>query len=99
MKYSGIRIIGLLFVSALFLQSCAADLRTVSIKKEGITDANTQKGKDLLESVWLKQGFDKMEEHDVYSFKGVDDWQGMLGRMGKLWPDLNTQLEFKYKTA
>jgi hypothetical protein len=45
-----------------------ADLRTKSIKKEGITIENTNKGKAILARAWKKQGFDKIKDHQVYSF-------------------------------
>ncbi len=92
-----IKISGLLVFSFLFLQSCMADLRTKSIKKEGITIENTKKGKAILERSWKAQGFDKIKNHQVYSFTGKDTWKGMLGRVGKVWPDRKSEMSFKYQ--
>ncbi|MFK7772505.1 MAG: hypothetical protein AB8F94_10205 [Saprospiraceae bacterium] len=92
-----IKISGLLIFSFLFLQSCMADLRTKSIKKEGITIENTKKGKAILERSWKAQGFDKMKNHQVYSFNGKDTWKGMLGRVGKVWPNRKSEMSFKYQ--
>jgi hypothetical protein len=99
MKNQIIKISGLLIFSFLFLQSCMADLRTKVIKKEGITIENTKKGKAILDRAWKAQGFDKIENHQVYSFKGKDTWKGMLGRMGKVWPDRKTEMNFKYEVG
>lgn len=86
----------LLILTGLFLQSCIADIRTATIKKEGITPDNEKKGKAILDQVWERQGMEAFTAHSVYSYKGQDTWQGMLGKMGKLWADNQTQLEFKY---
>ena len=94
-----IKISGLLIFSFLFLQSCMADLRTKSIKKEGITIENTKKGKAILERSWKAQGFDKIKNHQVYSFNGKDTWKGMLGRVGKVWPNRKTEMKFKYEVG
>ena len=60
-----------------------ADLRTKVIKKEGITIENTNKGKAILDRAWKAQGFDKIENHQVYSYKGKDTWKGMMGQNGE----------------
>ncbi|MFK8007412.1 MAG: hypothetical protein AB8H03_13620 [Saprospiraceae bacterium] len=94
-----IKISGLLIFSFLFLQSCMADLRTKTIKQEGITIENTKKGKAVLDRSWKAQGFDKIKNHQVYSFKGKDTWKGMLGRVGKVWPNRKTEMNFKYEVG
>ncbi|MFK8044838.1 MAG: hypothetical protein AB8B72_05045, partial [Crocinitomicaceae bacterium] len=38
------------------------------------------------------------QEHSVYSFNGFDTWkENKLGEIGKLWPDFETNLEFKFQ--
>lgn len=85
-----------LLLSALFFQSCLHDVRPKQLKLEGITSENTVKGKRILDRVWKKQGGDKLKKRSVYSFHGFDTWKGTLGKFGKLWPDLKTNLDFKY---
>lgn len=99
MKIKIIRNVGVLILISTVFQSCGlADLRTKTIKKEGITVQNTEKGKQLLENAWKAQGFDKLKNHEVYSYHAHDTWKGLLGRMGKIWPNLESELEFKYRT-
>ncbi|MDX2246203.1 MAG: DUF6503 family protein [Bacteroidia bacterium] len=89
--------INLFVVSLLFtLPGCMADMRTTLIKKEGITELHVSKGKTLLEAAWKKHGFDSMAFHQTYSFNGTDTWKGMMGKMGKPWPDAISEIEFKY---
>lgn len=89
----------LLFIVAL-LQSCGIyDLRTTVIKNEGITAKNTNKGKELLDRAWKKQGYDKFSNHEVYSYHGSDRWKGLLGKMGQIWPDMKAEMDLKYQVG
>lgn len=85
-------------MSAILFQSCLHDVRPKMLKREGITQENTSKGKQILDQVWKKQGGDKLAQHMVYSFQGFDTWKdSRLGKIGKLWPDYETTLEFKFQ--
>ncbi|MFK7784532.1 MAG: hypothetical protein AB8B56_05445 [Crocinitomicaceae bacterium] len=89
-----------LLVAILFIQSCSPlyDLRTKSIQKEGITEENTAKGKQVLDKAWKKHGGDKFEQHTTYSFKANDIWKdNKFGKLGKIWPDFETNMEFKFQ--
>lgn len=97
MKKGNIKLFSIAIMAFIFLQGCMADLRTSLVKKEGLTDQHIAKGKELLEKAWKKQGFDKVANHEVYSFNGTDTWKGPMGKMGKLWPQMKTDLHFKYK--
>ncbi len=98
MKTNSIKNIGLLILVSFVLQSCGiSDLRTNMIKKQGITSYNVEKGKKLLENAWKVQGFDKLKNHTVYSYHAKDTWKGLFGRMGKIWPNMKSELEFKYR--
>ena len=84
-------------VLLLLLQSCGLyDLRTKEIKKGGVTVENANKGRQLLEEAWKKQGYDKLKNHKTYSYHGSDIWQGMLGKMGHIWPEMKAEMDFKY---
>ena len=91
--------IGALLLGIVFLQSCAFDLQTSAIKKEGVTAVNEQKGKDILNSIWKQHGYDKLNQSTVYSFEATDKWKGMLGKMGQIWPEMTIELEAKYLTG
>ena len=97
MKRDGLYKISLLLIIVLITQSCASDIRTKLIKKEGITRLNTNKGKQLLEEAWEKQGLDKLSSHKSYKFKGIDTWRGFIGKKVKLWPEAKTEISFKYR--
>lgn len=87
-----------LFVSTLFFQSCLHDVRPRMLKREGIAQDHVLKGKQILDRVWKKQGGDKLEKRNVYSFQAFDTWKNNgLGKLGKLWPDYETTLEFKFQ--
>jgi hypothetical protein len=87
-----------LLLTAILIQSCGIyDLRTKSIKNEGITTENANKGKEILERAWKKQGYDKLSDHKVYAYHGSDTWKGALGKMGQIWPDMKAEMDFKYQ--
>tara|TARA_R110002072_G_scaffold99364_11_gene218589 strand:- start:465 stop:1352 length:888 start_codon:yes stop_codon:yes gene_type:complete len=83
----------------IFFQSCAADIRTPLIKKEGIQTENIIRGKEILHKAWIAQGFDKLKDHSTYSFIAEDVWKGAIGRFSKVWPDSKLQMQFKYRTG
>jgi hypothetical protein len=88
--------IALLILISITLQSCMADMRTVMIKREGITPMNESKGKTIIKNTWEKHGFAKLANHKVYSLIADDTWKGMMGKMGKPWPDAKSKLKLKY---
>ncbi len=81
------------------LQGCMADLRTTTIKKEGITVANEAKGKKIIEEAWERQGFNHLEAFKGYTFKGQDIWKGLLGRIGKPWPEADGNMLFRFEVG
>lgn len=87
-----------IFLIAIFSQSCGIyDLRSKDIKRNGIQQVNIDKGKQLLDKAWKAQGMDKLSNHKTYSYNGKDTWKGMMGTMGKIWKDKNTELTFQSK--
>lgn len=93
-----VRVLVIVFV--LVLQSCAiADMRTTMVKKTEITPENVKKGRNILQKAWKIQGFDKLKSHKVYSLHGSDIWKGMMGKMGKPWPDNKSELELKFEVS
>jgi len=91
------KINSILIVAAFIMQSCMADMRTALIKNEGITKENTQKGKGILEAAWRAHGFNELEKFKTYSFHASDTWRGMMGKMGKPWPEAKSELDFKFE--
>ncbi len=84
---------------SIVLQSCMADLRTTVIKKQGITEEHVAKGKSIIQEAWEKQGFGKLDQFDSYSFRAEDIWQGMMGKMGKPWPEAKSNMLFKFEVG
>lgn len=91
-----IKNIGFLIVTSIILQSCMADMRTVMIKKNGITNVNENKGKIIIKNTWEKHGFAKLADYKVYSLIADDTWKGLMGKMGKPWPEAKSKLKLKY---
>ncbi len=91
------RKVSIIVLVSIVLHSCMADIRTVFIKKNTVTIENKNKGKQILEKAWKKQGFDKLVNHKVYSLHGSDVWKGMMGKMGKPWTDNKSELDFKFE--
>lgn len=86
----------LTIVCCLLLQGCMADMRTNMIKREGISNANEIKGKSILKNTWDKHGFSNLSNHKVYSLIADDTWKGIMGRMGKPWPEAKSKLKLKF---
>jgi len=89
------------FVLGLFalilLSGCKmVDLQTVDMKGDGLTSEAAQKGQVLLETAWKAQGMDKLHEHKTYSVTAVDHWKGLMGKMGKVWPESKGTMELRY---
>lgn len=100
MKRPILRTPTILLFATILIQSCGIyDLRTKAIKRGGVTLENTNKGKEILHRAWEKQGYDKLSNHEVYSYHGSDVWKGLLGKMGQIWPDMKSEMDFKYQVG
>ena len=96
-KHLKIGLFILIPAALLYLSSCRlADIRTTSVKEHGITASATQKGKEILKETWLAHGFDKAQQFETYQATATDHWKGILGKMGKLWPDAKSKLNLRY---
>ena len=90
--------IAALVVGFLFMQMYSVDLLPKELKGDKNALENEAKGKALLKKAWVAHGIDSLHQHQTYQFTGVDNWKGMMGDMGKLWPQTRTKLDFKYVT-
>lgn len=97
MKRTLFRLTAILLVGSTLLQSCRADLGKILDKDNPVSKENTKKGKELLGQAWKTQGLDSLSKHQVYSYDSHDEWKGMLGSIGKIWPDKKGDMSFKYK--
>jgi hypothetical protein len=80
------------------LGSCRADLRPKAIKTNPDSKELEAKGKALLQTAYKAHGVENLLKHEVYQFTATDDWKGLMGGMGKLWPQKNTNMTFKFAT-
>lgn len=96
MKINTIGRLFFILISFAFLQGCLADIRPSYVKKSGITEANIEKGKSIIEAAWNKQGLNMLNDHEVYSYRGEDEWRKFLGKVGKPWPNAKSTIDFKY---
>ena len=92
-------IISTLLLGSMLTSCKIADLRTKTLKKEGITKISESKGKKLLETARQKQGMDAFNAHTTYNTIAEDHWKGMLGKMGKLWPQSREVIDLKFATG
>ena len=84
-------------IIAVLLSGCKmVDLQTRDIKREGLDPASIQRGHELLQVALEKQGMDRLHEHKTYTVLAEDQWKGMLGKMGKPWPDAKSSMRFMY---
>lgn len=93
--------IGTCILIILFLiTSCKiADLRTDLIKEattEEITELNN-KGRALLKASYIKQGLDKFETRQNYTFTAHEKWYGILGKIANPWGVNDEQMRFSYR--
>lgn len=87
----------MLFIGvALILSSCAASLVPKMVKKSTNSTELEDKGRAILEKVKEAHGSDVLTKHSTYQFTATDDWKGMMSGIGKLWPQKNTNMTFKY---
>jgi len=89
----------LLISIGFLLGSCMANLQPDLVKKHGIQKKNAEKGKEILSKAWKTQGLDNLKSHQTYSFIATDAWKGMMGSIGKPWPEKHMQIQFKYEVG
>lgn len=78
------------------LSSCSVNLLPKHVKHNPNSEKLEIKGKSILHKAYLAHGVENLLKHQVYHFKANDTWQGMMGSMGKLWPQKSTDLSIKY---
>ena len=82
------------------MSSCKiTDLRTPLIKQADITklDNLRKKGKTLLKASYDKQGLDKFESHQNYSFVAHEKWIGFFGHLANPWSVNHVQMRFSFR--
>ena len=78
------------------LSSCTANLLPSNVKNNPNSTELEEQGKMIMEKTYAAHGSATMDKHEVYQFTATDDWKGMMAGMGKLWPQKNTNMTFKY---
>jgi hypothetical protein len=92
-KLIGLVLFGI--VATITFSSYKVDLLPKSLKNDANGLEMEKKGKLILKQAWNEHGIDAMQSHKVYSYTGVDSWVGMIGKMGKLWPDAVIKVKLK----
>lgn len=75
-----------LLLAITVLASCAADLRPKTMKDAEQASQQDPAARDLLAAAVAKQGLDQVDRFETYEAIGRDDWRGLLGSMGRVWP-------------
>lgn len=79
------------------LSSChIADLRTREIKKDRQSQKMQQYAQALLDETILKQGMNKIHEHDTYEVFLTDEWKGLMGKIGNPWSWNKDRMVLRY---
>lgn len=84
------------FVLGLLLTSCLTDLRTEFNKKEGYSESNQEKGRQLLESTLEVVGMKKLEACNSYTVKFSDEFLNFTGAFANPYKDKFNQFELAY---
>lgn len=95
--FSFLKPVLLFFLMLLLLSSCSPSIATKLVKQQGMS--NEQKGKNILETAYVSQGLDFFNKQKSYRVVMNDDWPGVAGKIGKMWPNQNIDLELKYATG
>lgn len=72
------------------------DLLPSSLVGDPIAAENEAKAKAIFEKAYKAHGVESLKKHEVYQFTAAGHWKGPMAGMGKLWPQKNTNLHFKY---
>ena len=83
-------------LATLLTMSCAADLRTRSIKDGAQTEAQITTARQRLESAIAAQGFNTTDRFRTYEVTATDHWRGMLGNMGRVWNWKEDEMKLRY---
>ncbi len=84
--------IRVIIIVSLIFTSCAANLLPQTVEKSNNQKELEQKGKDLLEKVWLAQGLNLLEDKSNYEYTFTNTWKGLFSGIGKLWPQKITRI-------
>ncbi len=85
-----------MLVFVLFSGCSMADLRPTGIRHTGLVPDAERQGRALLDAAWERQGFAHLEKRQTYTIVAEDHWKGMMGRMGKVWPESKSSLRLNY---
>lgn len=78
----------------LILTSCLSSVSNKVVKTNQLS--GKEKAMNILDKAWLAHGLDSMMTKKVYEVTATDDWPGMMGKMGKLWPIQKQELKLQY---
>lgn len=73
-----------------------ADIRTSSLKEQGLNEDNNSKGRALLQKAAENHGASQWAEHQTYEMVMNDQFYGALGAAGNPWGGNDNLLEFRY---
>lgn len=74
-------------IASFVLTGCSADILPKTVRKDPNNKQMEAKGRALIEQAWKKQGYENFYKHTSFTFTAEDHWKGMMGKMGKLWPE------------
>ena len=83
-----------IFVVALISVGFLSSVSNKTVKKEKLTQK--EKALAILDKAWKAHGLDSITSKKVYEVTATDDWPGLTGKMGKLWPIQKQKMKLQY---
>lgn len=78
----------------IILSSCISDVSNQVVKAD--LAGSKEKALEILNNAWKAHGLDVMGTKKVYSLTAEDHWRGLMGKVGKLWPNQRQNMNLQY---
>ena len=84
-----------LCVLAIFLNGCISDLRTLSIKKNGITNETANKGREILNKSAKAHGIEQWKQYKTAEMTYSGKWKPPVSWLANLYPNNKPKAKFQ----
>jgi len=95
MKPHNIITASLLLGITILLNSCIADLRTLSIKKNGITDEPAKKGREILNKSAKAHGIEQWKQYKTAEMTYSGKWKPPVSWLANFYPNKKPKAKFQ----
>lgn len=88
------KLIWLASISLLFV-GCLSSVNNNLVKKSE-AEKSKEKAISILNSAWETHGLNKLSSKQVYEITAINNWRGLTGKIGTVWPEPNQKLKLQY---